>query len=147
LLLLDQMRDDLGVGVRGEGVSSLLQPGSKRWEVLYDPVVDDRYPPPAVDVRMGVHIVRHPVGRPPRVADPDATGRSVVSLERPLELPELADALDDPQLSVEQRHPGRVVAPVLEAAQAGQDDGERLLRPDIPDDAAHGRSSLTARGP
>src|SRR5207244_9208680 len=76
--------------------------------------------------------------RPPRVADAEAPGKRRVGDLRH-EVVELPLASRDPHDAVlaEDRDPRRVVAAVFEALQPGEEDGERLLRADVADDAAH----------
>ena len=68
-LALDQMRDDLGVGLGLELVSLRLQLVLQLEVVLDDAVVDDDDAAGAVAVRMRVLLGRPSVGRPARVAD------------------------------------------------------------------------------
>ena len=51
--LLDEVRDGLGIGLRGEGVPGRLELGAQLDEVLDDAVVDDRQLARAVVVRDG----------------------------------------------------------------------------------------------
>ena len=75
-LALDQVRDDLGVGLGDERVPFRLQLALQIEVVLDDPVVDDDDAAGAVAVRMRVLFGRPAVRRPARVAD------AVVALER-----------------------------------------------------------------
>ena len=68
--LLDEVRDDLGVGLRIEAMAGRRELGAQLDEVLDDPVVDDRQLAGAVDVRVGVEVARPAMGRPARVAEP-----------------------------------------------------------------------------
>jgi len=77
-LLLDEVGDDLGVGLGDEGVAfggELLLEG----EVVFDDaVVDDDEGAGAVAVRVGVLFGRASVGGPPRVPDAEGTSDGVV---------------------------------------------------------------------
>ena len=87
-LALDEMRDDLGVGLGDERVPFLLQLPLQIEVVLDDAVVDDDDAAGAVAVGMGVLFGRAAVGRPARVPD------AVVPLERaaPRSLPRASTA-------------------------------------------------------
>ena len=67
--LLDEVRERLGVGLGAERVAAPPQPVAQLLEVLDDAVVDDRDLARAVDVRVGVEVVR--AGR----ASPSACAR------------------------------------------------------------------------
>ena len=67
--LLDEVGDDLGVGVRLEDVTRLAQLVGELPPVLDDAVVDDGDRAGAVGVRVGVLLGRVPVGRPTGVPD------------------------------------------------------------------------------
>src|SRR5581483_8009949 len=102
----------LGVGVRGELVAVRAQPGAHLVVVLDDAVVHHR--DAARDVRVGVALRGHAVGRPARVADADVAVQVVV----PDHLFQLGDAAGGPQPlqgAVDDGDSGRVVAAVLEA--------------------------------
>ena len=63
-----------------------------------------------------------------------------------LEVVELADAAPHLDVAVrERREPGRVVAAVLELPEPSDEDGARLARADVSDDAAHGATASAAR--
>jgi hypothetical protein len=140
-LLLDQMRDKLGVGFGAQLVAAREQFGAQLDEVLDDAVVDDR--DRAGFVRMRVFLGRAAVSRPSRVSDSDVAvqGRVGQQVAQVFELAlgaanfEFA-AIDD---SCDAR---RIVAAVLEAAQPFEQDGVGLVRPDISDYSAHDRSLL-----
>ncbi len=143
--LLDEVGDRLGVGVGAQLVAALGQPIAELAEVLDDPVVDDRDPARAVDVRMGVKVVRPAVGRPAGVGQADGrVGRAVG--DRGLEVDQLAGPLLDEHVAalVHEGDPGRVIAAVLEALQPLDEDRSRLAGTRIADDPAHPRSCLLA---
>ena len=68
-VLLDQVRDDLGVGLGDEAVVARAQPVFELEVVLDDAVVNDDDAARAVAVRVRVLLGRPPVRRPARVAD------------------------------------------------------------------------------
>jgi hypothetical protein len=145
--LLHEVGDRLGVGLRREPVTARLEPVTQLTEVLDDAVVDDGDVAGAVLVRVSVEVVRPAVRGPTRMGQPDRRmGRPPV--ERGLEVCQLAGLLLDEEVAllVDERDPGRVVAPVLEAFQAFDEDRPGLAGPGVADDAAHAvRFSL--RGP
>ena len=101
-LALDQVRDDLGVGLGDELVPFLLELLLQLEIVLDDAVVDDDDAAGAVAMRMGVLLGRPAVRRPARVAD------AVVPVERVrrdhfLEARQLAGAAPQLDLAVAAR--------------------------------------------
>ncbi len=148
--LLDQVREGLRVGLGAQLVSALRQPIAQLLEVLDDAVVDDRDVAGAVDVWMGIQVVRAAVGRPAGVSEADGRrGRRIQ--ERRAKVAQLAGSLLDEQvaLSRDQRDARGVVAAVLEAGEAFEEDGRGLTRPDVADDPTHARSGAlpAVRGP
>src|SRR6266850_2291517 len=73
-LVLEQVHDHLGVGLRREDVAGRDQRRLQLQEVLDDPVVDDRSGLRAIDVRMRVLLGRASVRRPARVSDAGGAG-------------------------------------------------------------------------
>ena len=134
-LVVDQMGDDLAVGLRLEGAAGRLHLLAKRPEILDDAVVDER--DPADDVGMGVADGRSAVGRPARMGDPDRSG------ERPGgelggEIVELALGPAALERAVQDRaDAGRVIAAIFEAPQALHEPVGHFLPPDDADDSAH----------
>ncbi len=136
-LAFDEVRDDFGVGLGDEAVPFLLELMLQREVILDDPVVDDDDPPGAVAMRMGVLFGGAPVRGPARVPD------AVLPLERAGgddlfeagQLPRTATQLDS--AVADDRHPRRIVAPVLEPAQAVNEDRDERLLTDVTDDSAH----------
>ena len=115
-LALDQMRDDLGVGLGDELVAFLLELLFQVEVVFDDAVVDDHDSARAVAVRVGILLSRPPVRRPSRVPNP------VLAIDRRrrnhlFEACELAGA--SPQIDgavANHRNTRRIVAAVFEAA-------------------------------
>ena len=151
--LLDQVGDRFGVGLGRQRVAARLQPVAELAEVLDDPVVDDRDLAGAVLVRMGVEVVRPAVGGPAGVGEADGGVRGAIG-DGGLEVRQLAGPLLDEQVArvVDQRDARRIVAAVLEAPKAFDEDRPRLTGTRIADDAAHGvmplrscRATLAAR--
>ena len=136
-LALDQVRDDLGVGLGHERVPLLLKLPLQIEVVLDDPVVDDDDAPGAVAMRMRVLLGRPAVRRPARVAD------AVVPVERVdredlFEARQLAGAAPQLDLAVaHDRDARRVVAAILEPPQPVDQNRQNLLLADVADDPAH----------
>ena len=86
------------------------------------------------------------VGRPARVAEPRRGGRGAVA-GRELQVLEVADGARvlEPVV-LEQGDPGRVVAAVLEALEAVEQQVLALTRPYVSDDSAHWRFSFVGPG-
>ena len=138
-LALDEVRDDLGVGLGDELVPLLLQLVLQLEVVLDDAVVDDDDAAGAVAVRVGVLLGRPAVRRPAGVADAVVAVERVVARCTSSRLRQLAGAA--PQLDravAHDRDARRVVAAVLEPPQPVDQDGHDLLGADVADDAAHG---------
>ena len=135
---LEQVRDDLGVGLGAECVTGFLELLLELTVVLHDPVQHDREVAfVAARERMGVVLVHAAVGRPPRVADARRGDRAVLrhGFLQIREIPDGADVLEPAVL--EERDPGRVIASELEALEAGDEQIFRGAMPDIADDPAH----------
>ena len=136
-LALDQVRDDLGVGLGDELVPLALELVLQIEVVLDDAVVDDDDLAGAVAVRMGVLLGRPAVRRPPRVADA-VVARDRVQRDDVLEPRELAGAA--PQLDgavVHDRDARRVVAAVFEPPQPVDEHRDDFLGSDVSDNPAH----------
>ena len=147
---LDQVGQDLGVGLRLQVVAVGDQLVGELDVVLDDAVVDQGQAPGAVGVGMGVLLVGAPVGGPAGVAD--AGRRPSRGLVGALDqVVEGAGAVGRPGpphpfggCRPDQGQPGRVVAPVLQTGQALDEHVEHrpvTVRPGSPgdaDDAAHG---------
>ena len=139
VVALDQVRDGLGVGLGGERVPVVLEAGPQLAEVLDDAVEDDgQLGVVAACQRMRVRLRDGAVRRPARVPESGDRGRGVVAGGALLQLGQGADGAGVLERAVgEQRDPRRVVAPIFEALQPGQQ--QVLARPpaDVPDDPAH----------
>ena len=128
---VDEMRDDFGVGLRAEDVAGGLEALAQRFVVLDDAVVDDG--DLAVgDMRMRVRGRGRAMRRPARVRDAGVRGeRPRIGLRgeigdarrahEPLEMRRGDTVADD-------REAGRVVASVLEPANAVDQDGNDVPR-------------------
>ena len=144
-LALDEVRDDLGVGLGDELVALLLQLLLQIEVVLDDAVVDDDDLAGAVAVRMGVLFGRPAVRRPARVADAVVAGKRI-GVDDLLEVRQLAGAAAQVDRAVaHDRHARRVVAAIFEPPQPVDQHGHDVLRSDVSDDSAHSVLSLLSR--
>ena len=141
VLLLEQVDDDLGVGLGRELVAADGEILAQLDVVLDDPVEDNREPAGlATGERMRVLLGDAAVGGPARVAEPVArvgavrTGR----LDEVAQVADGADVLE--RVVLAQREPRGVVAAVLEPAQAFEQQRLGFTRSDVSDDSAHVRS-------
>ena len=136
-LVLEEVDDDLGVRLGCEAVPGRDEGGLQLLEVLDDPVVDDGGRAAAVDVRVRVLLRRPAVRRPAGVADARIPRRRTLRDDRG-EVVELALRAADLEPPVPgDGDTGRVVAAVLELAQAAHQERERLTRSGVADDPAH----------
>ncbi len=138
-MLLDEVDDDLGVGLGVEDVALLLERELQLAEVLDDPVQHDRdLVLLAAGERMRVLLRDLAVRGPARVSETGRRLRAVVlrDLLQVLEVADRAQVVEP--LVLEHREPGRVIAPILEALQTVDQERLRPARPDVSDDPAHG---------
>ncbi len=131
------MGNDFGVGFRDEFMAELLQLFLEVQVVLDDAVVDDDDLAGAVQVRVGILFRGPSVRRPARV--PHAIkALERLRVDRLLEVHELARAPATFDLPVsDDRHAGRIVAAIFEAAESINQDGNDFFRAEITDDSAH----------
>src|SRR6185503_7132180 len=143
--LLEEVRDDFGIGLRAESMTVGEQALLDRGIVLDDPVVDDHQPPGAIGVRVRVSLGRPTVGRPARVAEPGRP-RGGFSAETRLEMSDLAQAPPDREVgAVEDGEPGGVIPAVLEPLEPLQNDLGDIALSDVADDSAHEGSPYPRR--
>ena len=121
----DHVRDDLGVGVRLEAIALAFQLLAQLGVVLDDAVMHHR---DAVvgDVRMRVLRVRNAVRRPARVRDAGEAGDRGALVEgfQLANLAGRAHALEP--VALQNGDAGRVVAPVFERLEAGDQKGDHI---------------------
>ena len=134
---LHEVCHHLRVGLGDERVAGPREVRLELEVVLDDAVVDDHDAARAVLVRVRVLLGGAAVGGPPGVPDaPVAVERLRGEARR--QVPELARGAAPQDISpAHHRDARRVVAPVLEPAQAVQDDRDRIPPAHVPDDAAH----------
>ncbi len=139
-MVLDQVRDDLGVGLGEEGVAEIAQLPLEGEVVLDDPVVYDHHLTLAVAVRVRVDVAGAPVGGPAGVSDAKRAAGPAIAQACGQRL-QLAHALADAQVPVlsEDSDARAVVAPILQPPQPLQKDWGGGSIAHIADDAAHQR--------
>ncbi len=125
-LRMHEVRDDLGVGVRGEYIALCTKRRADFVVVFDDAVVHDRHA--AGDVGMGILLRRHAVRRPARVRDTDLAGEAL-RLREPFQVGDAAGRAhtlqfqSSPAPAVQHRDPGGVVAAILQPLQSLDEDG------------------------
>ena len=146
VVALDEVRDGLGVGLGRERVSVVDEAGRELAVVLDDSVQDDReLRRMAAGERMRVRLGDPAVCRPTRVAEPGRRGRAVRAGAgfQIAERPDGANVVEP--IRLEERDARRVVAAVLEALEALEQQRLALSRSDVSDDSAHAKVSLEMR--
>src|SRR5215469_17519568 len=144
---LDQVRDDFGVRLGGELVAFFDELLFQRKVVLHDAIVDDDDFAGAVAMRMGVFFRGASVSGPAGVAD------AVGAVERFeangfFEIAKLAFGAANFKAVAVAGHSdtGRVIAAILQPAQAIDDDGHDALFANVSDDTAHTNALLVRWG-
>jgi hypothetical protein len=118
-------------------VPVVLQAFSEQRVVLDDAVVNHRDAAMTVQMRMSVAVCGHSMRGPSGVADTDR-GRERRLLKVMLQVSHLAGAPEANELAVlDERHPGRIVAAVLQTLQALQEKRRCELRAHVADNSAH----------
>jgi len=157
---IDQVGDDLGVGLAGKGIALGLQFGAQFFVVFDDAVVHQTnaafalarfHAGAGAEMRMGVVHRRCAMGGPAGVGDArralQATRGGVdlrhqfghpLGAARPLQARRLAHL----RLRRVDRDAARVITPVLQALQALDQDGNNIAARNRADDAAHGVSPV-----
>ena len=148
VVALDEMRDRLRVRLGRERVAVGREARRQLAVILDDAVQDDReLRCSAADEGVRVELGDRAVRRPARVAEAGRRGGAV----RPgasLQVPERADRAHVVEtVSLEQRDAGGVVAAVLQALEALEEQRLALTRPDVSDDSAHEVVSVNAKEP
>ncbi len=138
VVLFDEVRHRLGVGLRGEDVSGLDEALAQLAVVLDDAVEHDGHLRRVLGREgMRIRLGDASVGGPARVTEARRRRRALVTRQS-LQVLEVADGAQVLQpVRFEQRDPGGVIAAVLEALQAVQKQVLALPRPDVSDDPAH----------
>ena len=115
----DHVHCHFSVGVAGELHPEALELGTQRGVVLDDAVVDHRHLAGGVTVRVRIAVGRPAVGGPPGVSEPGGTDELIGPglAQRTLQVGQAARlaAHGETTAAVEERHSGRIVAPVLHA--------------------------------
>jgi len=138
------MRQDLAVRLRGELRSLGDQLGPKFVRVLDDPVVDHRNG--SDDMRVGVDVVRLPMGRPPGVPDARTALEPRGKVRSQARDPALGFVDAQAAGAGHHREPGGVISAVFELGQPLQQDGHAIPAPHMRNDPAHVPLPLSGAG-
>src|SRR5665647_2168142 len=144
-VLLDEVHHYLGVGLALELMPARAELGAQLLVVLDDAIDDDRDLARAIVVRVRILVTRPAVRGPARVAEAhDGLGRvGPGRREQGVEVADRTYRLE--AVGLHEDDAGRVVAAVLEASEAVEDDGLPGASPDVAYDAAHACSLLWMR--
>ncbi|MNO88854.1 hypothetical protein D3C76_803210 [compost metagenome] len=144
-LVVQQVDDHFGVGLRGEHVAEALEVGAQFLVVLDDAVVHHRQLVMG-EMRVGVGFGGRAVGRPAGVGDAEAALQRLAGdgLLQAGNLARTATALQLPS-SAEDRHAGAVVATVFQALEAFDEDRGDVAFGDGAYDSTHGWVSFRSR--
>ena len=132
---MNQMRDDFGIGLRGEDIAERLQLAADRLEILDDAVMHHR--DAGRDVRMGIAFRGNAVRRPARMADADPPAQGLVRGQS-FQFDDPADRAQALQPVADHGHPGRVVAAIFKPLQTIEQKGNDVALRYRADNAAHG---------
>ncbi|MNG91281.1 hypothetical protein D3C79_501880 [compost metagenome] len=135
--VLDQVDDNFGIGLRGEHIAEVLELFAQLLVVLDDAVVHDRNFVSG-EMRVSIRFARRAVGSPARVGDAQLAGDRFGS-DGGFQLGDLANAaaaLQRALLGVDGQT-GAVVATVLEALEAFDENGSDITLGYGTDDSTH----------
>ena len=133
---VDELDQDLGVGLALKGIALGHEPLLQHTIVLDDAVVDDAHP--GRGMRVAVHIAGLPVGRPPGVADAAAAPGQGLHRQPLAQLRQTALALDHPDAALQsQGHTGGIIAAVLQLFQTIQQNILCIPFSNITNNATH----------
>jgi hypothetical protein len=138
VVLADEMGENLGVGFRFELVAFGGKFVAEVVVVLNDPIVDD--PDTAGLIEMGVRIFIgwKTVRGPTSVTYSDSSSDGIFLVQRSKALRNITLSLADSDFAIlHDCDPGAVVAAILKATKAFNDDGRGLLIPDVAENSAH----------
>ena len=142
----EEVGEHLGVGVGAEDDAVILELLSQLEIVFDDTVVDHREVPGSVEMRVGVALRGRTVRRPAGVADPAGAGQRFVVECAGQRGDSARPPADVDSRVIDRRDARAVVAAVLEAPQALEEDRDDVERTGERDDAAHGRVLWGAEG-
>ncbi len=113
-VVVNAVRDHLGIGFGGEYVAQAFQIGSQGLVILYNAVVHD-CDPVARDVRVGIQRRRYAVSGPPRMRDAHlaADGGRIECILKNFYLTDRAQA-GDPSV-FDDRDPRRIIAAIFQS--------------------------------
>ena len=138
-LVVEQVGDDFGVGVRGEHIAQALELLAQHFVVFDDAVVHHRQV--TGEMRVGVALARRTVGGPAGVGDAQATHQRLAG-QGLFQLADLARATHALKLAGigEDGHTGAVVATVFQTLEAFEQDGGDVTFSDCANNSTHGVS-------
>ena len=134
-VLVNEVRDHLGIGLRAEAPPPGEQFVAQLQIVFNNAVVDDHHLSGAV--RVGVLLGRSSVGGPAGMANADCA-LDRLGAQDVVEVLQLADRAPQHNPVAGHRQPGRVIAPVGQTLQPLVQQRGGLTVADIADNAAHG---------
>ncbi len=136
-MMVNTVRNDLGVGFRTEGVAEVGETGAQRLMVFDDAVVDDGNAV-ARHVRVSILGGRNPVSGPPGMRDADVSrdGGRLESMREGIDFADRAQSSKFP-LGSQYRKPGRIVPAVFQAPQTLHQNGNGIALRNDTDDSAH----------
>ena len=133
---VDELDQDLGVGLALKGIALGHKPLLQHTIVLDDAVVDDAHP--GRGMRVAVHIAGLPMGRPPGVADAAAAPGQSLHRQPLAQLRQTTLALDHPDAALQsQGHTGGIIAAVLQLFQTIQQNILCIPFSNITNNATH----------
>jgi len=137
VILLHQVGDHLGVGLRAEGVPLSPQFFLQLDIVLHDAILDDYDLSLAIGVRMGVGLGDSTVGSPAGVAHADVSAERI-RLQGTDQIGQFAHAAAQGNATIlEHSYSSRIVTTVLQTLKALNDDRRRLSRAHVTDNSTH----------
>ncbi len=138
-LVVQQVGDDFGVGVRGEHIAQALELFAQHFVVFDDAVV--HHCQVTGEVRVGIALARRPMGGPAGVSNAETADQRLAE-QRLLQLSDLARATHPLKLAGvgENRHTGAVVAAIFQALEAFEQDGGDVAFSDCAYNSTHGMS-------
>ena len=138
VIVVQQLGHHLRVRLGAEGVALGGELGAEQGVVLDDAVVDNGEQAALADLGMGVDVVGLAMGGPAGMAHAQRTGEGAALLRQIGQRLQAASGLADLQaLGAADSHARRVVAAVLQTAQAVQQDGGGFLHAHVSHDSTH----------
>ena len=132
----DELGDGFGIRLGFKDITKRDQLLAERPVILDNAVMNES--DFACHVRVGVDFVRHAVGCPTGVADPDITGQRCL-IQQGLQVEQFSFGTSAVNAAVHQgRDTGRIITPVFQPLETFHQDRGHGLLTDHTDDSAHG---------